>query len=756
MRETAAVEFRTELQAWLRQETEERSLAVVTTAHRQVTPKAVFDRVAERWQRIEGLLQPTLGGWEKARDRLAEAEAGVERRMPLAKLKQSVVISFVLTVVALAVLLWLGTALSTDFFVLWFVVLFPPIPGLNAWGERRLARSELAVEIRRKELEKAKARFDVNLRDQIKIAVREVVHEMVASFQIQFRIFDRSGLRELADREREVPTRSSTALGRLLNSLASGSIGLAGPRGSGKTTLIDSFAQGRSLPFEKERIGLVVSAPVKYDARDFILHLFASLCKRVLGEDNLEEITRLNWQALARQRRVALARFGLVAGLLLGAAGGLMLLTGQTAPREPEETGTFLVLLGALTAYVALLTLLRIDRKLTRRVAGVFSSSQEGEKPERETSPEKRAQERLEEIQFQQSVSAGWSGGLKLPLGMSLGADSSRTLSRTPWTFPEAVEEFRSFASSEFEDRYVVIGIDELDKMESDEAAREFLNDVKGVFGVRNCYYLVSVSEEAMSTFERRGLPFRDVFDSSFDAMEQVEFLTLGESRAVLESRVTGLPIPFQCLCHTLSGGLPRDLIRVTRSLVQLSGSAEEEKGRQLGPPASLGALAIKLAQDEHRRKLTAAIAGIRNLKGRDIDWLAPWLDSQKGGAASSSELRRWSSELADLRGMPAGLDEGDQALRAWKIAMETALFNYYGAAVIDLYGAADIDLLVRRSISQNEGSPIERLAIARQQFSISPRLAWSTIDVVRRAIGAEPWKFPSPRRRHRWRLRRA
>ena len=58
----------------------------------------------------------------------------------------------------------------------------------------------------------------------------------------------------------------------------------------------------------------------------------------------------------------------------------------------------------------------------------------------------------------------------------------------------------------------VIIGIDELDKM-SEEDARQFPNDIKTVFGQRDCYYLVSVSEDAMSAFERRGMRFRDVFE---------------------------------------------------------------------------------------------------------------------------------------------------------------------------------------------------------------------------------------------------
>lgn len=38
--------------------------------------------------------------------------------------------------------------------------------------------------------------------------------------------------------------------------------------------------------------------------------------------------------------------------------------------------------------------------------------------------------------------------------------------------------------------------------------------------------------------------------------------LTAGESARLLERRVIGLPVVFAMLCHCLSGGLPRDLIR--------------------------------------------------------------------------------------------------------------------------------------------------------------------------------------------------
>ena len=122
----------------------------------------------------------------------------------------------------------------------------------------------------------------------------------------------------------------------------------------------------------------------------------------------------------------------------------------------------------------------------------------------------------------------------------------------------------------------MVIGIDELDKIESDATANQFLNEIKGVFGITGCFFLVSVSEEALSNFARRDTRIRDVFDSAFDEIIHVRQPTLEESRRILAGRRDCPPVPFQALCHVLSGGLPRDLIRLTRTLVSLRAENHE------------------------------------------------------------------------------------------------------------------------------------------------------------------------------------
>ena len=71
-------------------------------------------------------------------------------------------------------------------------------------------------------------------------------------------------------------------------------------------------------------------------------------------------------------------------------------------------------------------------------------------------------------------------------------------------------------------------------------------------------------------------MPFRDVFDSSFDDVVNVSFLDVDESVQLVERRVVGMPLPFIFLCHCIAGGLARDVIRVAREVIG-SNPGEEE-----------------------------------------------------------------------------------------------------------------------------------------------------------------------------------
>jgi hypothetical protein len=69
----------------------------------------------------------------------------------------------------------------------------------------------------------------------------------------------------------------------------------------------------------------------------------------------------------------------------------------------------------------------------------------------------------LEEVQFQQTFSSGWSGGLKLPVGLEAGLTGTATLARQQMSLPDIVGRLRDFLMTvATPPGLVMIGIDEL------------------------------------------------------------------------------------------------------------------------------------------------------------------------------------------------------------------------------------------------------------------------------------------------------
>lgn len=195
--------------------------------------------------------------------------------------------------------------------------------------------------------------------------------------------------------------------------------------------------------------------------------------------------------------------------------------------RYGAAMGCLLLLVGAVwvalrrLAWPAVKVLLCAARKLVVRLA-------RQETDPREAALRGVALQHLRRIRFLQTRTSGWSGKVSGPIGSELG--STRSLARTeqPWTHPEVVARLRDFLDLVVEVLVVdgeklsgiVVAIDELDKIADSDDAQRFLNEIKGIFGVRRCLFLVSASEDALTAFERRGMPARDAFDSTFTTMD--------------------------------------------------------------------------------------------------------------------------------------------------------------------------------------------------------------------------------------------
>jgi len=191
----------------------------------------------------------------------------------------------------------------------------------------------------------------------------------------------------------EVNGEAVSAIQNMIGSGLTGAVGVAGPRGIGKTTLLTRFARSapgqwpappwavsRTMPSggpdegAVRQWGVCVAAPAQYDARDFLLHLFGQLCTAVLGEAAVRvlegEMTGASRGPGRFAQRIVLPVWYLAVTALL--CGALVLGLETSRPVGPAHSMTDLLIAGC-GAVVAIMTALMpsgLLMSLTWQVAG--------------------------------------------------------------------------------------------------------------------------------------------------------------------------------------------------------------------------------------------------------------------------------------------------------------------------------------------------------------------------------------------------
>jgi len=544
------------------------------------------------------------------------------------------------------------------------------------------------------------------------------------------------GLAEVFNPEYEIGTEPKDRLRRLLSSMPGGSIGLAGPRGAGKTTLLRAFCSKESIKELKKRpvLSVLILAPVEYDTREFILHIFSSVCLRVLELKGKAHQSPWDDVRDVRIRPASLlAGFvGLREALGLVGVGAVLVITSIYLPISALGIPRGLVSgMGLIMAVLGLLGLL----------AQVLHTRRQPQREDQQESGDEDllvriAHDQLREIRFQQSYSSGWAGTLSFPIAQAAAdvrTDAAVSLARHQLSLPEIMDLYRDFIEEAKKEYEIIVGIDELDKIGSDEKAQQFLNEIKALFGLESCFYLVSVSESALSNFERRGLPVRDVFDSSFDVIVYVDYLDLKRAQELLRRRAIGVPIPFLYFCYCLTGGLPRDLIRAFRNLF------EEREQSEQGEEA-LEALCGSMIRSDLKAKSRAASIEMREtLVDPDVDQILgsirefqSWLEPPDRPPLTYEELLDQYHRLVDaanaleLAAQTRPADAAAQYERIKALATDLAIYIYFCATLLEFFKS---QLDHRKSLKEAETSgALDQLSEARQAFTISPGLAESAI----------------------------
>jgi len=464
-------------------------------------------------------------------------------------------------------------------------------------------------------------------------------------------------------RDPEVPVISAAMknVATTARTIGSGSIGISGPRGAGKSTVLNKFDTRDAAWKSEQDIRVTVAAPVDYDAREFIIHLFTELCTRVAAE------------------------------------------------ASPQD---------------------RIAR---------------------------RTQRHLEDLRFQRTYSSSWGPTIAPASFLSFAWSRGRERAEQPAGLPALVAQFRAYSQQVAEwnwDRNrsrvsneaqgpgpvqhqegvgrVIICIDEMDKIRDSDRAEQFLNNIKAIFDVPGCLYLVAISEDAMTVFASQTPAIRTAFDSAFDEIISVPPMEFPDARQLLQLRTTGVPLPFLALCHVLAGGVPRELIRVARALMQETEPPRRERLKAVTPDGASAPRSL-VTLDEAREKLIrtrcevmrreAILQLSRSGAGGDIltPLHQPRWPGDRAGRLTSGALEEAAARLYEAAAAPGNAQWAtmcqDVAVALSFYAMVTRLFD----------GNAPLVVRALTSLSDprtDDDRLIDDLAIARHAMRTNSRLA--------------------------------
>jgi hypothetical protein len=555
------------------------------------------------------------------------------------------------------------------------------------------------------------------------------------------------GLSEIFDPQYEIPTKAKERVQLLLDNMPGGSIGIAGPRGSGKTTLMwsickGSLIKGKGFPL----LSIMTPAPIEYDTREFILHIFSLICLQLISLN--DKANRSFWDYMDSLKTpeikypILSSNVARIAMVLFSFFGTILILAGSYITNAILMNSTQKQYINDLDAKplpfftigIVLLSVSLFIYLIPRSAENHKKKLDQNQLENNDNLLLVEARRWLQRIKFQQSYSSGWTGSLKLPVLVEGGINSAISFAEIQSSLPEIVEGFRDFLKNASKQYLVIIGIDELDKLRSNEEAQRFLNDIKALFGIQNVFYLISVSENALSNFERRGLPLRDSFDSSFDKIIYVGYLNLKGAKQLIKRRVIGMPIPFICLCYCLSGGLARDLIRICRDMLE---QVQSEDSKVPKKDNSLSTVCATLIKSNLELKLQAI-----SLAAKEISIEPEITNFFKNVYKIQESLNHGSInwELCDLSdfqkySISRGESEKNIEERRKLEVLKTEMSNYiyYVQTIIEFFNEnLSIDMIKNADISGD----IDRLAKAYQYLSINPGISQKIITDFRQKYG--------------------
>lgn len=403
---------------------------------------------------------------------------------------------------------------------------------------------------------------------------------------------------------------------RVLDLIASGdewaTIGLVGIRGTGKTKLQTQLLRH----YESEgAIAFSVSCPTHIDEREIVVNLFDRLCHAILRRvaqdfgDRIPELRDVP-SSFGVTSNSVLRRYGIqLASLLMAAMAGslaALLIPYYVEVSTRAWVGPAVAVFSGLLTYLTarLLTSARlapVESKLyveahRRAAAGKARDPDEldadGDKSVRAAEEDSAltvtrayvmARRYLRDLEHERSSRREVEAAISPMRNLGVKIGRSEELTRRTMTLPGLIDSFIDLVEIGIAPSYgrVVIAIDELDRVVNPEQVRDFLRRVKALLAVPHVSYLLSVSEDVVESFELHAVSAKGEADSAFSDVIRLSPLSVSESCTLLHQAGSRLSNEEAICLAALSGGIPRDLLRYQRRLVNYP-SADLPEGSSL------------------------------------------------------------------------------------------------------------------------------------------------------------------------------
>jgi hypothetical protein len=343
-------------------------------------------------------------------------------------------------------------------------------------------------------------------------------------------------------------------LRQILDTRGAGSYGLSGPRGAGKTWVME-----RALEVTKERRGLGVwfPSPSEYEPVAFLSALSDHVA--IAFEELHDEVTERS----TRASRFRFYRRAMGGVLLVYFSAALFVLANFGGPEGNGFNG-LLNLGNAVLLFLFVAGFLSATNALRRR-----REDREGLGLVRTKAEELRTQVRYTETSTQSNERS--LGGKYGALSGLIRQAQERQMVERPATLSSLIHNFRAFVQMVARELHgpVVIAIDELDKMSDATRVAQLLRDIKGIFEIQGACFLVSLSDEAAQALELGAVRARNEFNSSFYTVISMPPTTPAGALELLRMRDSGFDQECGRAIGILTGGVSREVVRVAE-LVRL------------------------------------------------------------------------------------------------------------------------------------------------------------------------------------------